>query len=177
MKVPVKVKTGCKQRKLMLLSQKDIQEAVCDGILQANTKINPPVEEGKRVGFWKRIWWIARGKGSGDSRYTTAIFTSLLGSFFNTLAFLGLAMFIAMICSAVEIIGTWTRDCNLTWANIFELLSMVGIILLVFVFALMFRGAANDMKQEKDRNYIIALFSGVVSFAALIVALVALLKG
>ena len=31
--------------------------------------------------------------------------------------------------------------------------------------------------QEKDRNYIISVFSGIVSFAALIVALVALFKG
>ena len=31
--------------------------------------------------------------------------------------------------------------------------------------------------QEKDRNYIISVFSGIVGFAALIVALVALFKG
>ena len=43
--------------------------------------------------------------------------------------------------------------------------------------SLMFRGAANDMKQEKDRNYIIALFSGIVSFAAMVIAFVSLVKG
>ena len=35
----------------------------------------------------------------------------------------------------------------------------------------------HEMAKEKDRDYVVAVFSGIVSFAALIVALVALLKG
>ena len=35
----------------------------------------------------------------------------------------------------------------------------------------------NEIDKEKDRNYIVDVFSAIVSFAALIVALVALLKG
>ena len=35
---------------------------------------------------------------------------------------------------------------------------------------------AKEIETEKDRNYIISVFSGIVSFAALIVALVALFK-
>ena len=45
------------------------------------------------------------------------------------------------------------------------------------VYSLVLWRAAKEVNTEKDRNYIIALFSGVVSFAALIVALVALVKG
>jgi len=45
--------------------------------------------------------------------------------------------------------------------------------MLLFLVSVMFRGAANDMKKEKDRNYIVDLFAGVVSFVALIVSLVA----
>ena len=37
--------------------------------------------------------------------------------------------------------------------------------------------SAKEIETEKDRNYIISVFSGIVSFAALIVALVALFKG
>lgn len=174
MKVPVKVKAGCRQRKRI---KKDIQEAVCNGILQANAQMNSSASEEKKIGFWRTIWCIIKGKGSDGSRYTTAIFTSLLGTFFNTLAFLGLMVFIVIICSTVNQIRTWSWNCESIWGNVIQLISTVVFLILVFLFALMFRGASNDMKQEKDRNYIIALFSGVVSFAALIVALVALVKG
>jgi hypothetical protein len=44
-------------------------------------------------------------------------------------------------------------------------------------FALLLRASANEFDKEKDRNYIISVFSGIVSFVALIVALVALFKG
>jgi hypothetical protein len=37
--------------------------------------------------------------------------------------------------------------------------------------------SAKEIEKENDRNYIISVFSGIVSFAALIVALVALFKG
>ena len=33
------------------------------------------------------------------------------------------------------------------------------------------------MEREKDKNYIISAFSGIVSFVALIVALIAFFKG
>ena len=48
---------------------------------------------------------------------------------------------------------------------------------LALVFSLVVRASANEMAAEKDRNYIIAVFSGVVSFAALVAALAALFKG
>ena len=177
MKVSVKVKAGSKRRKRMLLTPKDIQEAVCDGILQANAKINPPVAEGKRVGFWKKIWWIIKGEGSKDGRYSSGIFASLLGLAFNFLAVVGVVLCIVMIATAIYT-GINLNDAKekLT-ANLISIVVEVVYGLTFAVFALMFRGAANDMKLEKDRNYIIALFSGVVSLVALIVSFVALAKG
>ena len=54
---------------------------------------------------------------------------------------------------------------------------MVAFVVIVGMFSLIFRAAANEMAKEKDRDYVVAVFSGIVSFAALIIALVALLKG
>lgn len=45
------------------------------------------------------------------------------------------------------------------------------------VFAATFWKAATEIRREKDRNYVVAVFAGLTSFAALIVALVALIKG
>jgi NADH:ubiquinone oxidoreductase subunit 6 (subunit J) len=54
---------------------------------------------------------------------------------------------------------------------------MALICVLLFLISVMFRGAANDIKREKDRNYIVALFSGIVSFVALIISIIALYRG
>ena len=37
-------------------------------------------------------------------------------------------------------------------------------------------GSANEIEREKDRNYIADVFSGIIGFVALIVALIALYK-
>ena len=50
------------------------------------------------------------------------------------------------------------------------------MFVLTFLISLLFKGAANDIKREEDRNYIVALFSGVVSFVALIISIVALIQ-
>ena len=149
MKVPVKVKAGCRQRKRI---KKDIQEAVCNGILQANAQMNSSGSEEKKIGFWRTIWCIIKGKGSDGSRYTTAIFTSLLGTFFNTLAFLGLMVFIVIICSTVNQIRTWSWNCESIWGNVIQLISTVVFLILVFLFALMFRGGIQRYEAGKGQK-------------------------
>ena len=159
------------------LSKDDVREAVCDGILQANAQINPPVLTERKVGFWKKVWWIIKGKGSMDGRYSSGIFASLLEVAFNSLAVIGVVLCVAMIATAICTgIGLFEASDDFL-ANLISIVVELVYGFVFVLFALMFRGAANDMKIEKDRNYIIALFSGVVSLVALIVSFVALVKG
>ena len=174
MKVRVRVRTKCRQRKRI---QKDIQEAVCNGILQANAQINPPVLTERKVGFWKKVWCIIKGKGSMDGRYSSGIFAGLLEVAFNSLAVIGAVLCVVMIATAICTgIGLFEASDDFL-ANLISIVVELVYGFVFVLFALMFRGAANDMKLEKDRNYIIALFSGVVSLVALIVSFVALTKG
>ena len=65
-------------------------------------------------------------------------------------------------------------------AIIARILSLSSVVVFLFLSMLLFCilwNIAFELKREKDRNYIISVFSGIVSFAALIVALVALFKG
>ena len=63
----------------------------------------------------------------------------------------------------------------------YSIVVTVSIIFLqLFISAFLFCiliNIAREIKKESDRNYIVSVFSGIVSFAALIVALVALFKG
>lgn len=44
--------------------------------------------------------------------------------------------------------------------------------ILSFLYAIIFRGAGNDVEREKDRDYIISVFSGLTGLAAIFVSLV-----
>ena len=67
------------------------------------------------------------------------------------------------------------------YSSVFSrIISVSAVIVFLFVSMMLFCiliNIAMEIKKEKDRNYIISVFSGIVSFAALIVALVALFKG
>lgn len=66
-------------------------------------------------------------------------------------------------------------------SSVYSCVVSIGIVAMMliisaFVFCISFN-IAKEIKKEKDRNYTMSVFSGIVSFAALIVALVALFKG
>lgn len=65
------------------------------------------------------------------------------------------------------------------WQIVINVLIAIIILITTVIFLLymlVLLGAANDIEHEKDRDYVINVFSGLVSVAALIVAIVALLN-
>ena len=108
---------------------------------------------------------------------TSGLLSGLIALAFNGLALLGLIVFVCGIVAIANIIKSCVWTSKLIANNIATISFMVAFIVIVGMFSLIFRAAANEMAKEKDRDYVVAVFSGIVSFAALIVALVALLKG
>lgn len=150
-----------------------------DRVVNKNDKITeekPTKNKITFLDFLKTVYYIIFNKKQSNGTLTSGIFGGLLTAIFNILAILGL---IISIFGFVAIIIT-IKNCNWELTSIVDNISTIvfsGIILIIFlVFALLFRGAANEMAVEKDRNYIVSVFSSVVSFAALVVALVALFK-
>ena len=83
--------------------------------------------------------------------------------------------FITIIQYAINT-AIWSSANNII-ANIFALGIVVLFLIALGAYCIIMWRAAKEIEQEKDKNFIVAVFSGIVSFAALIVALVALFKG
>ena len=102
---------------------------------------------------------------------------------------ISLCLRLLSICAFPVSIGigvcTWKVIANSLpengWLRIFlyviDFIVSFGLSFGLGVFAATFWKAATEIKRETDRNYIVAVFAGLVSFAALVVALVALIKG
>ena len=106
-------------------------------------------------------------------------FAFWIALFFRIVPVLGIAVcilgFVALIQYAMNS-AVWISASHII-ANIL-LIGIIGLLIFVLgVYCLIMWKAAKEIEQEKDRNFIVAVFSGVVSFAALVVALVALFKG
>ena len=69
------------------------------------------------------------------------------------------------------------NEVNAVIGNVFSIAFAIELFVVLVLYCFLLWKSAKEIETEKDRNYIISVFSGIVSFAALIVALVALFKG
>ena len=111
-------------------------------------------------------------------RFTSGSFAML-----TTVAFRIFSAFMGLL-SVVLILAPVVSWKTLQWNGFTNIVTSVFTIGFCIVFAIVLGlytvllwKSAKEIETEKDRNYIMSVFSGIVSFAALIVALVALFKG
>lgn len=111
-------------------------------------------------------------------RYTLGTFATPL-----IIAFYGMSVLGWILVAALPV-GVYKAWDTLKWdsfdtglTSVVTLLFILGIMVIVGLYSILLWKSAKEVEAETDRNYVISMFSGVVSFAALIVALVALVKG
>lgn len=127
----------------------------------------------------KAMYMILCGKRKTKG-LTNDIFVMLTSLLFKIVGWIGVIVSPIVIgfCFYFAVRMNWTPDAF--WNNLMTEIAYIIIASysgLAFMFSVMLIGASREIQREKDKNYIIAIFSGVVSFAALVVALVALVKG
>lgn len=133
----------------------------------------------RKTHFWKSIYNILRNSEPlHHSEILPTSIATLIQHLFNMLALTLLLISPAALCFGGRRIYDWIIG---TETDVMQ--NIVFIIMCFFVFftnclmSIIMRGIANEIVREKDKHYIISVFSGIVSFAALIVALIALFKG
>ena len=113
------------------------------------------------------------------SKYLSAALVSLISIAFKGVAIALLPTIIIMVIAIQNVaITTMQWDGVLSIIGNIAMLAIFALFAFVMgIFAKLLWKSAKELEDEKDRNYIISVFSAIVSFAALIVALVALFKG
>ncbi len=130
----------------------------------------------QKIGFLKAVKLIIFNKANTDGKLTIAAFTYIIHITFKLIAVIGTTLSIGVIgtsiCRTVEAISN--RDNILQ--SILTFVIVIPVTLAIMLYMLILWGSANEIEKENERNYIVSVFSSIVSFAALIVALVALYK-
>lgn len=127
--------------------------------------------------FWKTVGMIITNKKVSNGQLAAGLLSVPMSVLFNTLAVVAVLAMIGGIIAIVKTAFSFSWSAELIFSNVIVILFCLLLIVFVAVLALYFRGVANEIAAEKDRNYVVDVFSGLTSFAALIVALVALIKG
>lgn len=123
------------------------------------------------------IWAVITNKAESNGTLTSSFIGSVLSSTFNLIALFAVVVFVLGIFATVITIKGFDWTINSMPSNIIMIALCVVFELIVAIISFVFRCIANEIAKEKDRNYIIAVFSAVVAFAAMIVAIADYAKG
>lgn len=138
-------------------------------------RVNDAVEE--KIGFWKAVKIIILNERPGNGTMVSGILASIISLVFNIMALLLAVLSIVFLVAGIGFIMGNIRMNSLDCFTAISLSILIVVLIVIsFLIALLFRASANEIKAENDRNYIVSMFSGLVSFVALIIALVALLN-
>ncbi len=155
-------------------------DKLADAIVRANEKakfLSESTENEKKTRFFPAIGRIIKGEKSKDGRFLSAPFAEIISVIFRGIAIFGIiAVILYDIATVMALLQVSWHGWNIA-INILGILVAIAISITVFLYMIIFWGAANDVKHEKDKNIVISVFSGLVSVAALIVAIIALYKG
>ena len=155
-------------------------EKLAEAIVKANNTViaqkgmNKPQ---KKQSFWRGIWEIWRNKRDTDGQFMVATFSSIISVFFKTIALTSI-----FISGALFIIGLKHCAVELTWTwknAFFNSMNIVIICVMSFLALLLattFWGASNEIEREKDKNYILSVFSGIVALLSLVVTSITLFR-
>lgn len=121
---------------------------------------------------------ISEDKANKKRKFTSGSFAMIVMVAFYIFSFLSGLLALLLFLAPIIFWNT------LQWGGFTNIFTSISTIAFCIVFAIILGlymvllwKAAKEIETEKDRNYIISVFSGIVSFVALIVALVALFKG
>ena len=152
-------------------------DELAEAIVRAQNKSDEISEESDTdIGFWESIWYVIRNKKKTNGDLLAASMSMLMSLVFNILALAFAIVGGILVFYFFKTVWDFFVE-RLNWDLIPYAMIYASFGCASALLGLLMRGIANDISWENNKNYIVSVFSGIVSFAALIVALVALFKG
>ena len=170
-----------KQKNIYNINQLNLEidyDKLAEAIVKAQEKAKKGlIKPTEKVKFFPAIWKILKGERSKDGRFLSEPYKLIIGLIYRAIAIVG---FILLLLFDIAFVIELTK---LSWhglqigINIIAAITILATSITLFLYMLIFWGAANDIKYEENKEYVINVFSGLISVAALVVAIIALFKG
>ena len=120
----------------------------------------------------------SENEANKNKKFTSGTFAMIISLAFRGVAVLGWLIALVTPVAIINMAKSFVwNEMNTVVGNVFSIAFAAALFVVLVLYAFLLWKSAKEIETEKDRNYIISVFSGIVSFAALIVALVALFKG
>ena len=113
-----------------------------------------------------------------ETSYVGSTFSLLSSTFFKIASVVGLLFSLLLVVAAILQWRTFAwNDFWQVAANIIVLAFVAVLVAIIVLFSILLWKSASEIEQEKDKQFVVSVFSGITSMAAVIVALIALIRG
>lgn len=171
------------RRNITIINNEIDYDKLAEAIVNAQRKAEEPIEEkvtNVKISpklFLNSVWYVIRNKKSTNGELTIGVLTLIISLIFRFVSYIGFLLSISLLGTTIYKVFSFDWTGISVFNNVMTILLAVSTSVIIFMYSVMMLGASRETETEKDRNYIIALFSGVVSFVALVVAGIDLFKG
>lgn len=124
----------------------------------------------------KLIGLVITNKVESNGTMTSGFLGGVMSLVFNFFAILSVVVMVLGGVMGVLVFKEIALTENSHMLNITIIVLTAVFVVIAVTIAFIFRCIANEIAKEKDRNYVIAVFSALVAFAALIVSIVDTVK-
>ena len=128
----------------------------------------------EKFGLIKVIWWILRNKKNTHERMTMAFMAIPIMFLFKIISIVGFISVVGLIWSGISQGISMQWDVNSIIDNVLSLSLLVWGIIMVFFCSLIMWGVASEIEKTEDKHFLAAVFSGIISLAALIISIIAI---
>ena len=131
----------------------------------------------KKKNIVKAILDVIFNKNKADGMFLSETMIMLIQGIFNYLAVLFVILAIGVTYIGIGMVVLLVQEKTFIKELFIASMACFACTPISFMMAIVMRAIANDVKNEKDKNYLVAILSSIIGIAALIVALIALFKG
>lgn len=156
-----------------------LSEIIAEAIVKAEEKKNTDIEKKiyNKLSVWKKFKCFLFNEDPDDQEILVDFFKTPIVLLFRIISIMCLVLFPVVCTLVIEGFQTLPLIC-VAWYDWTTYISLY-ILAPIFILGLMISSwaVANQFSREKDKHFVLTLFSGVISSIALIVSIIALLKG
>lgn len=134
-------------------------------------------ENNDKQSLLNAIKLIMTNKVESNGAFLTGALTLVLTTVFKTISVIGFLTDICIFVSSILFLSTRQWNVSSVIFNLFLIIVSISIIIIVFLFSVIIWGASNEINEEKDKYYVVSVFSSIVSLTALIISAISLIKG
>lgn len=143
-------------------------------IKQAPNQSENRRSERERIHFFLALRDLLMRKRDTGSACTTAAFAFIVSLLFEVLAVVGFVLVVFGIYAGIRTLISADWSAFNAIINIAFLAIWFGIIFVLGLYSVIIWASAKEIERTEDNTFVLGVFSGVTSLAALIVSLVAL---